>query len=619
MGVETAPKSQWAKLFLEKFDFIGKPFVFVPLILFFALLVYSNTFNAPFQFDDRITIEENPLITDMSNIPTILSGAKGTFASRPLMHVTFAINYYFGGLNPAGYHAVNLALHLINGILIFLLVTVTGGLKSYASHSQVSFAAAFSTMLFVLHPVQTEAVTYITSRSMLLVTAFFLLGMLLFVKAVKAGKRRPLYMIGLMVTSFLGMGSREDFVTFPLILFLYDLFFISGFSIRETVKHYKAYVPAVLSLGYLVFMVTNNTYDRGTDYLGLGVTQKDYFLTQLNVQWTYLRLLALPINQNIDYDYPIAGGLTELPTIFSFLGYLGLWAVCIVAARKRPVLSFSVIWFLVTLIPISFGVVFMNLRLGDVIFEHRLYLPAVGVIMGSSAALASILVKFNVIKRNIAVAVLVIILAPALSGAAYQRNADWRSKASLWEDAVGKSPRKARVQNNLGVIYHKTLGLNEKAIERFKEAIRLEPNFPDPHLNLGMLYLEDGRDDLAQREFAKPYYNLGNFYNSRGLHRKAMEQYLAAIDLYPQYAEAHNNLGILYLATFGLRGKAIEHLSNAVRLNPGLVDAHFNLGKLYLEEGLLDMAIAEFATVLKLSPGDRDAANMLDDIRRMKQ
>ncbi len=162
------------------FGVLKKPWVHLFLILIVAAISYSNTFEVPFQFDDRYTILGNPLITDFSYMPRILTGSEGRFSSRPLLHATVA--------NTVGYHAVNLALHLVNGILLYILVVMTGRRMGFEEKT-MRFTAVCSTALLVLHPIHTETVTNIVNRSILLATAFFLLGLILFLKAVTSGER----------------------------------------------------------------------------------------------------------------------------------------------------------------------------------------------------------------------------------------------------------------------------------------------------------------------------------------------------------------------------------------------------------------------------------------------
>jgi tetratricopeptide (TPR) repeat protein len=647
--------------------YLNKPIVHVVLIAVLGLIVYSNTFEVPFQFDDGGNITDNARIKDLANITGFFTVERsGPFASRPLLHATTALNYYFGGLDTRGYHAVNLALHLINGVLLYLLVSLTGRRLRF-EESSLRTAAALSALVFVVHPVQTEAVTYIVSRSMLLSTMFYFLGIILFFKASTSKKRKVLYCAGLLAVSFLGMASRENFVTFPLMLFLYDLFFLSGFSAKDALKrHYKLYLPVVLSLGYFAFIVLSNTYDRSADYPGIGVRPHDYVITQFGAHWTYLRLLVFPSGQNADYDYPISRTLFELPALISFAGYLGLWAGTFLLARKRPAVAFGALWFLVTLVPISFAVAFMGLRLGNVIFEHRAYLPSAGAISAVAWGVA-ILTERNDKLRTAAVSVIVG-LSLVLSAAAYKRNEVWRSDVSLWEDVVKKSPEKDRGHYNLGLAYqnrkmlgeaieqyeaaikirpgssgphelgitikdsshynlgsvYQEKGLLEKAIEHYENAIKINPDHAKAHNNLGMLYRKQGRNDKAIEYYetavrldpanAEMHNNIGNAYDIGGQTDKAIKHYQEAIRLKPNYAVAHYNLAIAYMNK-GLTDLAIEQYRQAVEKRPDFLEAHFSLGRIYLDRGQEDVARKHLENVLRINPNHYGARQLLHEMR----
>jgi tetratricopeptide (TPR) repeat protein len=517
----------------------------------------------PFTFDDDANIVDNHLIRDFTNIPLLFAGLKGPFASRPLMHATFAVNYHFSGLDPASYHAVNIAIHLINATLLYLLVAMTGRRLGY-DEKDVLTAAVLSSLVFVLHPVQTETVTNAVNRSMLLAATFSFLGLILFLKAVTVQRRRGLYIAALFIVSLLGMGSRENFAAFPLLLILYDMLLISKFDFRQVVRNYKAYLPVLLSLAYMVHLAINNTYGKSS--APGGIPPLDYALTEFNVHWTYIRLLFFPVNQTLDYNYPVARTLLEFRTLVAFLGYLGLWAGAALLARKRPVASFLVLWFLIILLPISFGVTFLDLRLDDVIFEHRLYLPGTGLLV---LICVSILATTNRIKRrwDIAGRILVPVFMACvmlLVSGAYARNLVWKDEISLWQDVVQKSPRKARPHNNLGYAYYQNIQA-DKAIEQYEIAIDLNPDY---HL---------------------AYNNLGVVYEARGLIDERIEAYRAALRIDPEFAQAHINIGRAYLDK-GQFDKAIYHLNAAIKLKPYNAQAHSAISKVYEKKGLIEMA-----------------------------
>jgi tetratricopeptide (TPR) repeat protein len=396
------------------------------------------------------------------------------------------------------------------------------------------------------------------------------------------------------------------------VVIIYDVLFISRFNLRETLKHYRAYIPVIVSFGYLALLVLKNTYDSVAESQVAGVPHADYFLTEFKVHWTYLRLLVLPVNQNVDYDYPISTALFEFPTLVAGIGYLGLWAVAVLFARRRPVVAFPVFWFLITLLPISFLVTFMDLRLDDVIFEHRLYLPGAGLLIMAGALLAYLLGKLGERKQGIAFTIFVIVMVPALCMATYQRNAVWESEVALWGDAAVKSPRKARPLNNLGYAYF-AKDRTFEAIERFKAALNINPDYAEAHFNIGLAYAEKGLRYKAMEHYQRAVMlrpsifeaqvNLGNIYMELGKPELAAERYKAALRTIPMSSMAHVNLGNAYVA-MGRYDKAIEHFTTAVEIKPYRVDWYNNLANAYYLNGQVEEANRYFKKAMSLKrPG----------------
>jgi hypothetical protein len=367
-----AQRSSLARLFNSKrFNVIA-----LGIIAAIILIAYSNTFTASFHFDDTNSIEENPLIKQVTadNIITILKGV------RPVVYLSIMLNYQLSGLHVVGWHIFNIAFHIANCFFVYLLISWTLGLqlfeKKYADKAKQM--ALFAALLFGVHPIQTEAVTYIISRTELLATFFYLAAFLLFIKGIQ--KNKSLYYIGVFFSALLSMGSKEWAVTLPAMLMLYDYMFLSERNVKNVLSHWKAYVLAALPWVVIVHGLTLTT-TGGNASVGFninttsGITPVTYLLTSFNVLWTYIRLLFLPINQNLDYDYPIAKTLFEFPTLLSFLGHFAVVGVSFWLYKKRGwlLIPFGVAWFYITVSPVQSFVPII-----DVIFEHRLYMPSIG-------------------------------------------------------------------------------------------------------------------------------------------------------------------------------------------------------------------------------------------------
>src|SRR3990170_1166389 len=552
--------------FLKRYSFL----ISLSLITITAFLIYSNTFASPFHFDDEPNIVENYKLRDLSNFwpPS---------GSRYVGVLSFALNYHFGGLNVFGYHLVNIGIHIINGILVWLLVTLTfkspkmGGVSG--SPHPVGLIALAAALLFVVHPVQTQAVTYIVQRYTSMATLFYLLSIVLFVKwrlqSLESGGRfRGLFYLFSIVSAVLAMKTKEISFTLPFVILLYEFFFYGG-------RWKRAYflIPFLLTLSIIPLVFINVDSDKPLgDIVGEvreaaqeteSISRGDYLLTQFRVIVTYIRLLLLPINQNLDYDYPVYHSFF-IPVVFlSFLflvAVFGLAVYLFIRSRKSGngyllLSSFGIFWFFITL-----SVESSIIPIRDVIFEHRLYLPVVGAALAFCSAMIYGIDYWrrwsgNRVSLQVAALILVVVTVIPLSVAAYQRNRVWKDRITLWRDVVGKSPFKARGHMNLAFAYYNQ-GRTDEAIEEYRTALRLRPNLASVHNNLGLVYYNQGRTD------------------------EAIEEYRAALRLKPELALAHLNLGLAY-AKKGYVDEAIEEFRNALRLKPDFTDAENNLRRVY--------------------------------------
>src|SRR4030042_4587660 len=397
----------------------------VILIATVAIIIYSNSFYASFHFDDHPTIVENYTIHRF-DLKEIFSTS-----SRPILDLTFALNYYFGKLDVFGYPLVNIMLHIANGIMLYFILLWTintphpnpppqGGRAGEGVFSAVNFRVPlYASLIFIAHPIQTQAVTYIVSRSSVLATTFYLISVLLFIRAYRQntvtatmpvsvtsngnvrkpndvavrrnGLRNPnrrtyipkLYLAGAFMASCLGMGTKQEAATLPLMLLIYDFYFISKGDWKVLKGHYKIHLimfSTVLIAVYLSFsglkMFVSFDYAKGVPMpQEVPITSFQYFLTQLHVIPYYIRLLFIPANLNLDYDWPITKNI-DLPTILFFVLLTCIIVAAIILYRRAQLISFGIIWFFVTLsVTSSFIVIY------DVIFEHRLYLPSIGFAM----------------------------------------------------------------------------------------------------------------------------------------------------------------------------------------------------------------------------------------------
>ncbi|MHC4278330.1 MAG: hypothetical protein ACYSTI_13575, partial [Planctomycetota bacterium] len=399
------------RLFASKWFHLGA----VSVLAAAVLVVYSNTFQASFHFDDTPQILENYKLRDLKNLPEIITGQRGVTMA------TFALNYAAGGSNVLGYHIVNTLIHIINGILVYLLLFHTFR-KISTDELWSKKIAVYSALLFAVHPIQTQAVTYIVQRMESLASLFFLLSILIFAKATSASttQKRVLLYAGVVLTYIVGFKSKEIAITLPAVIFLYDFYFVSGGDIRVVAKRWPLYAVLVVIVLYLAVSTIvpmggfGDLSEESSGLAGLAaapqaeapsagfgvksISPKEYLFTQFNVLLYYVALLLVPVNQNLDYDFPVSSGLFEVPqlnegtvlnipipppvvSLAILMAIIGFALYFFVRSRKNTglsnvrglVVSFFIFWFFIILLPTSSFIPII-----DVIFEHRVYLSSLG-------------------------------------------------------------------------------------------------------------------------------------------------------------------------------------------------------------------------------------------------
>ncbi|GAB4490458.1 MAG: tetratricopeptide repeat protein [Thermodesulfovibrionales bacterium] len=576
------------------------PVVAVTLLFTACLAVYGNTLNHPFVFDDNLNIVDNAKIRDISRFwPPA--------GNRWLGGLSFALNYEAGGLDVTGYHLVNIAVHCLNTLLVYALVRLVFRTPLFASWSRNpgNSAAApalsfFCAAIFAVHPVQTQAVTYIVQRFTSLAALFYILSVVLYMaarlKMSGEGWKGPaiaLYSLGLL-SAVLAMKTKEIAFTLPFAVCLaeFSFFRTEGNSRSAAIKErFLLIAPFLLTLviipsGMLSFgkqpgaavMSLSKTLNASAD-----LSRHDYFLTQSRVVATYLRLLLLPINQSFDYLYPVTTSVTEPSFLMTAALHLMLLAgaLCLLtrADAESPLpglIGFGIVWFYLAL-----SVESSVIPISDAIFEHRVYLPAAGLLTSCCAGCLQLL---RAVDRQPGIARGLVIgaccLIPLLGIAAYERNGVWAEELALWQDVVSKNPSHARGHNMIGII-HKKRGELDSAIEAFRAAIRVQPDYAEAHVNLGSTYIVQGRLDDAMPELltalgfhsmdridtAALFINIAYYHILRGAPEKALSYLMDARQMTPEDASVYYFLGMAYRA-MGDGEQAAKHREKAHQLNP---------------------------------------------------
>lgn len=539
-------------------------------ILLAIAAIYSNTLDAAFHFDDMGNIVKNPLIRNLSAFadPSEALEFKEVegialsklFSRRIVGYFTFALNYKFHALELRGYHLTNLAIHFISAALVYFLVLallMTPVLKDTKLTAKPCMLAFVTALIFAVHPIQTQAVTYIVQRFSSLCALFFFASLLSYIHArlTQRGPAMWTLMTLSVATAVLAMKTKENAYTLLLVLALVEGTLFTDRSKRRwaMVMFMSALTVGVMLHAHLV--APGVSIDEATR-LQTQMPRTTYFLTELRVIVTYMRLMVLPVSQNLDYDYHLTEGLFDMQLwgAIAVLGAVGYAMYYFWRRARQGQAAFIAPMFGVAFFFITLSVESSFIPIADVIFEHRLYLPSVGFIF----AVSSMLFYFAPDGQELAVAwAMVLVVAISFSIATYTRNEIWKSEISLWQDAIAKSPNKARPHYDLADAYE-AQRRHEEALREYELAASLAPEEPRVHAGLATMYFKLGRLDDATREFETAlavnpdnpelWSNLGLVYHQRSQDDKSVQAFERAVALGIKSPFLFYNLGEAYRA-----------------------------------------------------------------------
>jgi len=591
------------------------------VLLLFGIVVfgiYSQTFESPFIFDDLHKIKENAHIrlTQLSFEEIVKAGFKSS-KTRPVAFISFALNYYFNQYDPVGYHIVNLCLHVLAGFFLFLFIKTT--LKIPCLQNRFTYPALiafWAALIWSVHPVQTQSVTYIVQRMNSMASLLFIVSFWFYVKGrlVEHGSQKWLWYTGATLAWLVSLGCKQITVTLPFMVFLYEWYFFQDLS-KDWLKRSLKWALGIIVVLILIALIYTGfhpfeKFSHLNDYAQNEFTISQRALTQLRVVVYYISLLFYPnpSRLNLDYDFPLSFSLVNpLTTLPALIIIIGLLLLGIYLAKKERLLSFCIFWFLGNLvIESSFIPV-------AIIFEHRLYLPSMLV------SLMTVTLFYLYIKPEWLSVGIICALVILCSYWTFERNKVWLDHITLWTDCTKKSPNKARPYSNLGKALTDRKMFDE-ALLNVKKSLEINPNFTEAHYNLGNLLEKQGKTNEAiehyikavqlNPNFAKAHNNLGIALLKQDKPNEAVKHYLKALQIAPNFAKAHNNLG-LALSITGEINEAIEHYTKALQINPNLAEAQFNLGSALIEQGQTEQAINRYQKALHLKPDYAEAHNNL--------
>jgi len=594
------------------------------LMILIGGAIYLNSLSNGFHYDDGHHITGNPHIRSILNIPdffldpSLLSGFKSSGGGlyRPLLMVSYVFNYSLGGLNPIGYHLVNLVFHIGSAFMIYLIVR-----KLMLPSLSGFFPALASGFIFLVHPFNSEVVNYITARSSVMCAFFFLLSFWFWIRFRERnnGLNRWQY-TGSLLFFILAMLTKEVAITLPAIFLLYDI--LSG-SVRRSkstgtfILHYLPFIAGVV----LPYMIVRGALVGGTGISSPPAGYLEHLLTQPTVLLYYMKLLIFPANLSISHVIPTASGLDGLTILFIlilvFTIGLAIWSA-MKKGKMGIILSFSIFWFFITILPTT------ALPLTEMVQENRGYLPGVSFAVIAGVVFSRIGGSRTLFRDNKAAIPylygLLVLTLIIYSVSTVIRNHVWKNDITLWSDAAIKAPSSFRARYNLADSYSKSGDFGLSARE-YTAALKLSPDSVPANHNLGVMFLRLNEPDLALKQFMKTtalspehspsYVSIGNILASRKEWVKAEESYQKALRIDKDNSDALSSFG-LTLMHQGKFSSAIPYLTRALQAKPGWSEVEVMLAYALDSTG----RSSEAEVLYRKNAGDRDYTGIANEVRR---
>ena len=613
------------------------------LICVCGVIIYFATVHSPFIYDDAHAIEDNPYIKNLSKFQQMV-GVQNIF-NRSILLFTFSVNHAIGQLDVFGYHLINLMLHLCVGIMLYFLTMELLTIENPALTQTFQRLPLAVSLIHIFNPINVESVTYLSSRSSVLVTLFYLSSFYLFIRFVNSKEKKKKwknihYPIVIFFLFYLGLGTKEIIVTLPIIAVLY-------LWVHSSTKNFHKFLPelAVILIPLIIYLLyryvqMGNLLVIKTDPYSYMIDRSLYILTQIKVVISYYFVkLIFPINLNFEPDIRLVSGFFDWEWIASLI--VGIAIAIGIFYQKSILLKCAFIWALITILPTS-----SIIPLKQIATEHRTYLPGLGINMG-----LGILFLRGVSHRKLIPPTLFIFLV-IYGLLAMKRSLDYRSEINLWQDTVRKSPYKSMVHNNMGTAYLSKERLKE-ARKSFEVSSALSPSSTDPYINMGHIDARNKEWDKAKLKYDlalklganrsqvffnsglmrlklnkpaealpflleaikiknhRPLYHqeLGNAFRMLKQYDSALKSYRKVLELEPNYVEAQNNIGVIFWNLKILDKAELEFKKALVMKDKTKI--HNNLANLYIAKKQFSKAIPHLKTVLGRKPNDSRARNLL--------
>jgi Flp pilus assembly protein TadD len=585
-----------------------------------GIVDYWPSLRGVFLLDDDVYIVGNPDIKQLWPLRRHLAAP-----DRGVLRLTLALNYAIGGIKPLGFHIFNLAIHLFASLTLYGLVRRTiaclaktnrpsGKLDEHspeiadAANARSAGSLAFAVALvWVIHPLTTQAVTYVIQRSESMMALFYLLTLYCVARGATAVKSWPWY-VAAIISCGAGMGCKPVMVTVPLVVLIYDRLFLAE-SWRNMMRKrwwvYLVLAAEALSSGALEGVVAKEPNAGATVGFGYrGISPWEYLISQPGVILHYLRLAVWPRPLCFDYDWPPA--TISVTTGMAGVLILGLLAATVWGLSLKRRISFLGAAFFIVLAPTSSFV-----PIKDLAVEHRMYLPLAAVI-------ALIVLASDRLSRSASKSWRTVVLGTAalvLGGLTIQRNRVYGSAIDLWGDVIAQRPNNARAWSHLGNAQMEAHRLDD-AIASFRASLQAKPDWAEIENNLGNALAQAGRLDEAAEALKNAlahspvlthvHFNYAIVLQKLGRSEEAIEHYRAGLAATPQLVPPRINLADA-LRAVGRLPEAEAEMRTAIQYAPNNPAAHFALGYMLELQGKFSEASAEYRQVLALQPNHADA------------
>lgn len=581
-----------------------------------AFAIYGASLRGEFVYDDKEVIEHNDFIKDLKNIPYLLSpdyfSLAGELSYRPLVTLSYFLDFSLWGLNPFGFRLTNLLVHLLVAFFLVLL----------AQRLLLSFTAAFiAGLIFIAHPTAVEPAALISYREDLLAGLFLMISLTLRLgnnseksTPMAPGRIRGVRLFLSLAAYVAALFSKESAIILLPIMAFYDLLYVrqapQGVRFRRIFLDYAGYLAISALFLTIRFYIMRNPAEQKLEYFGGSFLAVVMVIPKVLI--LYAKTILLPSNLNADYDLSIPDRLPFVAfaaAVFLILAVVTFLFKALI--RSGLAICFGILWFFVALGPV------LNLYpLANIAAERFLYMPMLGFVIAFAACLdKALFYRFPLSRyipnRFLLPAIILILLIPPYGLISYQRSQVWRSGLSLWSDTVKKSPGKARPHGNYGNAFLRSHNYDKSAFA-YQMALFLDEYFSAAHNNLGVIFRNRGYGDKATLAFTrarpldygnwKAANNLGLALAKRNSFWAAAVQFQIAVAINPRYGEAFYNLGVAF-EKMGRFDKAIAAFHITMGLRPKDPQARYALGVIFLQELRLPArALYHFQRGLALQP-----------------